>query len=119
MDRVFGMVYCVAKNCRTKSGQGIHLFTFPKDSERRELWIGNINRENFEPAPHSRLCALHFTPDQFVINPELAKSIGYTSKRNDLKDTAVPTVFKKDIKRKKSNSAQLKTLDLEEKESQS
>ena len=71
------MVYCVAFNCNTKSGQGFGLFEFPKDEKRRKAWTIRVKRKDFVPSKTSRLCSKHFTNDQFVVNPALALKIGH------------------------------------------
>lgn len=48
-------------------------------------WIRNVNRKNWTPTKHSRLCAHHFTPDCFTSRP--------TSNRVLLIPSAVPTIF--------------------------
>ncbi|XP_076085026.1 uncharacterized protein LOC143055858 isoform X2 [Mytilus galloprovincialis] len=87
------MVYCVAFNCKTGSGQGIGLFEFPKDDHRRKQWTIKVKRKNFQPSNTSRLCAKRFSNDQFVVNPLFAASIGYKMKKLQLKSDAVPTIF--------------------------
>ncbi|CAC5397010.1 unnamed protein product [Mytilus coruscus] len=90
------MVFCSVLNCKIQSGQGIAMFKFPeKDLERRQLWIDKValKRKDFQPSPFARVCARHFTNDQFVIDPSLAVSIGYKQKQLRLKENAVPTIF--------------------------
>ncbi|CAG2211671.1 unnamed protein product [Mytilus edulis] len=87
------MVYCVAFNCNTRSGQGYGLFTFPKESDRRKIWIEKVMRQNFLPMEHSRLCSKHFNFDQFVIDARIAASVKFTPKQKTLKPNAVPTIL--------------------------
>jgi len=87
------MVYCVAFNCNTKSGQGFGLFEFPKDEKRRKAWTIRVKRKDFVPSKTSRLCSKHFTNDQFVVNPALALKIGHKLKKLQLKPGAEPTLF--------------------------
>ncbi|XP_052084466.1 uncharacterized protein LOC127721708 [Mytilus californianus] len=87
------MVFCVAFNCNTGSGQGYGLFTFPKDPDRRKIWIHKVKRQNFVPTEHSRLCAKHFDFDQFVIDARIASSVKFTPKQKRLKANAIPTIF--------------------------
>ncbi|XP_071180850.1 uncharacterized protein [Mytilus edulis] len=90
------MVFCSVLNCKIQSGQGIAMFKFPeKDLERRQIWIGKValKRKDFQPSPFARVCARHFTNDQFVIDPSLAVSIGYKPKQLRLKEKAIPTIF--------------------------
>lgn len=45
---------------------------FVKDSKFRKIWVGNLRRDCFAVIDISKLCAKHFTPDQFKIHPALA-----------------------------------------------
>ena len=87
------MVYYVAYNCKTRSGQGIGMFEFPKDDKRRKLCTIRVKRKDFVPSKSSRLCANHFTNEQFVVNPLFAASIGYKTKKLVLNPDAGPTLF--------------------------
>lgn len=51
----------------------------------------DIYRDGFAVTDYSKLCAKHFTPDQFKIHPALAKKCGY--KKLDLRLDAIPTLF--------------------------
>ncbi|KAL3877441.1 hypothetical protein ACJMK2_035147 [Sinanodonta woodiana] len=99
------MVYCVAFNCKTGSGQGVGLFEFPKDEKRRKVWISRIKRKDFRPSKTSRLCAKHFTNDQFVVDPLLAMRIGYKLRKLQLKSDAIPSVFDFEVKKKGNDNA--------------
>ena len=76
---------CSAPNCHNRSEQGIRLFSFPTDKDRRKRWLINCRRDKWVPTSTSRLCEEHFEASQFE------------SKRMDgwkkLKSTAVPTIF--------------------------
>lgn len=87
------MLYCVAFNCKSGSGQGVGLFEFPKDDKRRKVWISRIKRKDFNPSKTSRLCSKHFTNDQIVVDPSLAMTIGYKLKKLQLKPDAIPSIF--------------------------
>ncbi|CAC5364335.1 THAP2 [Mytilus coruscus] len=76
-----------------RSGQGYGLLTFPKDPDRRKIWIQKVKRQNFVPTEHSRLCAKHFDFDQFVIDARIASSVKFTPKQKRLKANAIPTIF--------------------------
>ncbi|KAL3890116.1 hypothetical protein ACJMK2_002409 [Sinanodonta woodiana] len=99
------MVYCVAFNCKTRSGQGVGLFEFPKDEKRRKVWISRIKRKDFRLSKTSRLCAKHFTNDQFVVDPLLAMTIGYKLRKLQLKSDAIPSVFDFEVKKKGNDNA--------------
>jgi hypothetical protein len=69
------------------------MFEFPKDDKRRKLWTIRVKRKDFVPSKSSRLCAKHFTNEQFVVNPLFAAFIGYKMKKLILKPDAEPTLF--------------------------
>uniref|UniRef100_A0A3B5LJJ2 THAP domain-containing protein 1 n=1 Tax=Xiphophorus couchianus TaxID=32473 RepID=A0A3B5LJJ2_9TELE len=39
---------------------------FPSDPELRRQWLVNIHRYKLKLTPHSKVCGLHFTPDQLL-----------------------------------------------------
>ena len=51
--------------------------------KRRRQWVRNINRKNWKPSRHSRICAHHFTKECFLTG----------SAGRKLNSTAVPTIF--------------------------
>lgn len=67
------------------------MYLFPKNPKFRRIWIRNLRRDGFKVTEYSRLCAKHFTPDQFTTHPALAKKGGY--KKLDLPPDAIPTLF--------------------------
>ena len=62
---------CSALNCKTGyAGQprvkDVTVHCFPlHDSVLLKKWIHALRRENWQPTKHSRLCSLHFGPDDF------------------------------------------------------
>ncbi|CAG9853651.1 unnamed protein product [Phyllotreta striolata] len=81
--------YCACRFCTSKSGQGISLFTFPKDQERAKIWIEACNRQDLLPKiqdvhKNYRLCENHFKEKQF--------SRSGTTRKTLLPD-AIPTEF--------------------------
>ena len=64
------MPVCAAVGCRSRSGGKVSLYTVPPDTDgergRRERWIHFLKREN--PPKDFRVCALHFTEDQFEVD---------------------------------------------------
>ena len=46
---------------------------------------------DYWPSKHSKLCERHFTPDSFVIEPDRARSMGFS--RLQLKKDATPSIF--------------------------
>ena len=63
-----------------------NISSFPKDPERRHFWIRNVKRDKWRPTAASVLCSKHFTSEDF-------QPFALHQQRNDLKRTAVPTVF--------------------------
>ena len=93
---------CVAPNCKsgyanknTHEKNDISLFSFPKDSCTRDLWISSIPRENFEPTKNSRLCERHFLlTDVEILNVNHDGSKQNNEKtRKSLKSNAVPCLW--------------------------
>ncbi|XP_015377364.1 PREDICTED: THAP domain-containing protein 2-like [Diuraphis noxia] len=76
---------CSAVNCTNRNTQGIRLFRFPAQQDRKKIWIINCRRGQWNPTESARLCEVHFEENQFEKN------------RNDgwvkLKWDAIPTVF--------------------------
>ncbi|XP_062586521.1 THAP domain-containing protein 2-like [Saccostrea cucullata] len=85
------MPQCAAFNCNIRSQKGVAIFLFPKDTKYRRIRVQNLRRDGFIVSDTSRLCAKHFTDDQFSIHQSVAKKCGY--KKIDLKPNAVPTIF--------------------------
>ncbi|KXJ06235.1 uncharacterized protein LOC110237203, partial [Exaiptasia diaphana] len=80
---------CAAALCnnRTDNRQDLTFHAFPKDTIRRKEWAWKMKRDDEQFAWNSSLfcCEEHFKPDDY------RKSL--TGLRNDLKSTAVPSVF--------------------------
>jgi len=67
------MVYkCAALNCRSgydkdTKDPNVTFHSFPlEDKELLQNWLSRLVRKDFTPTPHSKLCSLHFTTDDFV-----------------------------------------------------
>ena len=58
-------------------------FSFPKNIERRKLWVAALRRKEFQPTKYSKICADHFEDACF----------DRTGQTTRLRDTAVPTIF--------------------------
>ena len=75
--------------------------SFPlKDEELLCNWLKNIAEKNFKPSKYSKLCSLHFKPDDFI---EVSHDSNQRHKRKRdsehlcyrrLKPGAVPSIFK-------------------------
>ena len=79
------MTFCAAYGCRNRTVKGrVRLYRFPKEKNRRRLWVDRLGRKAFVPTNHSRLCQDHFTNDQFV---------GTTGGKQRLHPQALPCLF--------------------------
>lgn len=56
---------------------------FPKDEDRRIMWVQAIHREDFVPTNNSMICNAHFTKNDYQKRPDLIK----------LTNKAIPSVF--------------------------
>lgn len=54
------MPQCSAINCKNR---GVHLF--PKESKRRKQWEAALRIKNFKASSTARLCAAHFTEEDY------------------------------------------------------
>ncbi|XP_022254246.1 THAP domain-containing protein 2-like isoform X2 [Limulus polyphemus] len=79
------MPRCSAVGCSNISTKGcgktFHLF--PKNVERRQLWVARMRREKFKPSDKAVVCSDHFEEEYF-------DKTGQTVR---LRPDAVPTVF--------------------------
>ena len=66
------MPSCVVNGCKEGNhGRKIEFQTFPlpkSDLKLRKKWIDEINRENWVPSDHSRVCSKHFDESAFDNN---------------------------------------------------
>ena len=53
---------CCAVGCcnRYYKGCGLSFYRFPKDEDRRIMWIASVQRKDWEPNEYSWLCSAHF-----------------------------------------------------------
>ncbi|XP_076321203.1 THAP domain-containing protein 2-like isoform X1 [Tachypleus tridentatus] len=74
------MVYCVAYGCKNSSASGKSFFLFPykeKEPARWRQWVRMVNRKNWTPSPHEKLCQDHFERSCFVSDPTVLDSVGF------------------------------------------
>jgi hypothetical protein len=57
------------------------MFEFPKNDKRRKLSTARVKRKDFVPSKNSKLCAKHFTNEQFVVNLLFVASKGHRMKK--------------------------------------
>ena len=67
------------------------MFAFPEDLKLCQIWVRKLKTIDYWPSKHSKLCERHFTPDSFVIEPDRARSMGFS--RLQLKKDATPSIF--------------------------
>ena len=92
------MPRCVASFHGCLSGKPgtayVQMFGFPKDPERLNLWLEQLNRgAHWKPSPTSLLCVLHFDSEQF--EKVSLDSKGVKKDKKTLVKNAIPTVFGK------------------------
>ncbi|XP_028138629.2 peroxynitrite isomerase THAP4-like [Diabrotica virgifera virgifera] len=82
------MPACKVKGCRSRSGiDNVKMNSFPKESERRTVWIKNIGLKQ-DPSKYAVVCEEHFTSDMW----EKVRQDG----SRKLKCNAVPTIFREE-----------------------
>ena len=100
---------CSAPGCRSgydsekknndTSVSAIKLFEFPKNEERRKLWISKVPRANWIPSKYAYLCELHFREEDFqhergdTNTTRQEANEGKPVVRKRLKHVAFPTVW--------------------------
>ncbi|XP_016661072.1 THAP domain-containing protein 4-like [Acyrthosiphon pisum] len=76
---------CTAVKCSNTRSKGFRLFRFPRDPNRRKIWLQNYHRDKWQPTNHFELCEDHFEERQF----EQHRLDGLQK----LKPNAIPTLF--------------------------
>ncbi|XP_073513485.1 uncharacterized protein [Phyllobates terribilis] len=69
------MTVCAVFGCKNRmhKGCGKHFFRFPmKDPERLIKWIEAVQRDDWKPSVHSKICSDHFTEKDYMIRPGAA-----------------------------------------------
>ena len=97
---------CCAINCRSgytgeNKGPDVTFHSFPlHDKQLLEGWLKRIARKDFTPTKYSRLCSLHFKPEDFVtestdqqIRRRKNRSSALLVKKR-LKGDVLPSIFK-------------------------
>ena len=93
------MVYCAAAGCKANSSRNraimptCSFFKIPTEPTLLTKWLAHINRANFKPTKHSRLCSAHFEKSCFDRDPKKMAALGWVRARISLKQDAVPTIF--------------------------
>uniref|UniRef100_A0A3B5MKN2 THAP-type domain-containing protein n=1 Tax=Xiphophorus couchianus TaxID=32473 RepID=A0A3B5MKN2_9TELE len=61
------MACCVAVGCCNRSDRkDLSFYRFPKDPERRTLWVQAVCRRNWNPTDYSRICSKHFISGRYT-----------------------------------------------------
>ncbi|KAI0216184.1 hypothetical protein LSAT2_031773 [Lamellibrachia satsuma] len=68
-------------------------FRIPTEPTLLTKWLAQINRANFKPTKHSRLCSAHFEKSCFGRDPKKMAALGWVGAKVSLKQDAVPTIF--------------------------
>nr|XP_040565846.1 uncharacterized protein LOC121115779 isoform X1 [Lepeophtheirus salmonis] len=108
------MVMCSAVCCKNRSAtdkkspgfSSMKMFSFPKDIQRKKLWINAIKRANWTPTNNSRVCQAHFEESMF-----LRKSV---EGRWRLVHDAIPTLFQHSKKKNERKLPLNRNKDAEE-----
>jgi hypothetical protein len=56
------MPCCAAVNCSSRTENGVRLFRFPKNKDRRARWATNTKRDKWQPTDASYLCEVRVFP---------------------------------------------------------
>ena len=99
---------CAAISCKSGHKPGktfVQTFSFPEGALKRK-WIEQINRENWEPNQHSRVCEKHFNEKDFAPQKD---SRGRELKKKVLKPWAYPTLLLRPIKDSKKRTTRNST----------
>lgn len=77
---------CNIEGCESRKSESVPMFGIPPRPELRRQWINAIERnQEFNYTLYNfRVCALHFIPNQIL----------YRGARCDLKNDAIPTLFR-------------------------
>lgn len=84
---------CCVSGCKARDRRNVILcHTLPKDEGERAIWIERIGLSRSDKRKGLRVCGRHFTPDDYLYNPEIMKQLGVDLKHR-LKPKVVPTLF--------------------------
>ena len=64
---------------------------FPSDKALQDDWLARISRADLVVTKHSRLCSLHFTPDDY--EHDLRAELTGRKRKRDLKTGVIPSIF--------------------------
>lgn len=92
---------CCVPSCKSNyasENKGyVSVFYFPKNEERKRLWIESIPRKNFVPSNHSVVCLNHFEASDVIGFNKFLQPDGTIKvlpvRTPQLKENAVPKIF--------------------------
>ncbi|KAG8175544.1 hypothetical protein JTE90_026263 [Oedothorax gibbosus] len=64
MPRICSVPYCKGNY---PTGPKVSVFSFPKRPNKKLEWLKAIQRKDFVPNQHSRVCELHFCNEDFIV----------------------------------------------------
>ncbi|GLH09564.1 Uncharacterized protein GBIM_14634 [Gryllus bimaculatus] len=96
MPRMCCVPLC-SSNYRSQGGPTVTTFAFPKNVDRRELWLKCIPRENFVPGNSAAVCIKHFKEEYIVREVSATRDDGtilvVRRDRPKLSEDAYPSIF--------------------------
>ena len=95
---VVGCGYRKAVKEAANRGFKYQSFKLPKDPQMRELWLKQLNREDYIPTQNTVFCQKHFAEDAFVCEEENFNARKKPKLRRSLKKLAYPTLFLRPVK---------------------
>ena len=90
---IFTMVYCAAFGCNNDSryNTSVSYHCFPRDKALQDQWLARISLADLVVTKHSRLCSLHFTPDDY--ERDLRAELTDRKRKGYLKTGAIHSIF--------------------------
>ena len=60
MVRSCSALGCTNRDSEASRSKGIKFYRFPKNEEKRKLWLKALEREDFDPSESAAICSIHF-----------------------------------------------------------
>ncbi|KAH8019855.1 hypothetical protein HPB51_022827 [Rhipicephalus microplus] len=91
---------CCVPQCRGNydSTRKVRVFRFPHDEELCRKWVRAVPRENFSPTQYSRVCELHFQPEDIMyetsyVDDRTGRTVTAPLPSSRIRPGAVPSKF--------------------------
>ncbi|KAH7986441.1 hypothetical protein HPB51_026667 [Rhipicephalus microplus] len=91
---------CCVPQCRGNydSTRKVRVFRFPHDEELCRKWVRAVPRENFSPTQYSRVCELHFQPEDIMyetsyVDDRTGRTVTAPLPSSCIRPGAVPSKF--------------------------